>query len=511
MGAARPGSRPLPVGSRADSRRLPRTSAPPDRPGARSSRSVTTRWRCASTTGTGSTASAWLRATRTGCSTRTGTAACRVGASWNAGCSAGTSARVATSRMSSSGACGRECDALVLSNVQPHAVVPFIVAARRLEPADRRARRELGSHRRQGRDRAVLRRLHRPERGDARRSRALSRHRPGARRGERLAADRHLRAAAAAERLRARFVRAHGLDPSSPLVVVMGNTPANTPFEDKFVARMVDWWKAAGRGAAVAPLPPASRATASGASGSARRSETDGIAVQEASYTDFEELATLLQHCDCVVANAGTILLDALVNDRPAVCVLYDEGAPPGESFAMKNVVGEHYRELAASDGVLSRGVASTRWSRASSGRSRIPRARRRATPCRAPGGRRGRRARRRARGRRDRSGRCELGVGPRPALAEEPAAAEQTNAGATGSTKWRSANRPSGVQEHDRERRERQRDERRPAARAAHSDRDQAEQDPHPWPREPARELVEPERELRVARAVRERVEERG
>ena len=27
----------------------------------------------------------------------------------------------------------------------------------------------------------------------------------------------------------------------------------------------------------------------------------------------------------------GTILLDALVNDRPAVCVLYDEGAPAGE------------------------------------------------------------------------------------------------------------------------------------------------------------------------------------
>ena len=58
-------------------------------------------------------------------------------------------------------------------------------------------------------------------------------------------------------------------------------------------------------------------------------------------------LATILQHAACVVANAGTILLEALVNDRPAVCVLYDEGAPPGESWAMKNVIGEHYRELA--------------------------------------------------------------------------------------------------------------------------------------------------------------------
>ena len=71
--------------------------------------------------------------------------------------------------------------------------------------------------------------------------------------------------------------------------------------------------------------------------------------VQEASYTDLEELAALLQHVDAVVCNAGTILLDALVGDRPAVCVLYDEGAPPGESWAAKNVVGKHYEELAAS------------------------------------------------------------------------------------------------------------------------------------------------------------------
>ena len=71
--------------------------------------------------------------------------------------------------------------------------------------------------------------------------------------------------------------------------------------------------------------------------------------LQEPSYTDLEELAVLLQHGDVVVANAGTILLDALVNDRPAVCVLYDEGAPPGESWAAKNVVGKHYEELASS------------------------------------------------------------------------------------------------------------------------------------------------------------------
>ena len=41
------------------------------------------------------------------------------------------------------------------------------------------------------------------------------------------------------------------------------------------------------------------------------------VHVQQASFTDMEMLATLLQHADCVVTNAGTVLLDALVNDRP--------------------------------------------------------------------------------------------------------------------------------------------------------------------------------------------------
>ena len=77
--------------------------------------------------------------------------------------------------------------------------------------------------------------------------------------------------------------------------------------------------------------------------------DREGVHVQPASYTDMDVLATLLQHVDCVVTNAGTILLDALVNDRPSVCVVYDEGAPPGESWAEKNVGGEHYTEVMAS------------------------------------------------------------------------------------------------------------------------------------------------------------------
>ena len=51
-----------------------------------------------------------------------------------------------------------------------------------------------------------------------------------------------------------------------------------------------------------------------------------------------------------MIANAGTILLEALVNDRPSVCVTFDEGAPPGREWAGLNLTGEHYRKLLESD-----------------------------------------------------------------------------------------------------------------------------------------------------------------
>ncbi len=140
----------------------------------------------------------------------------------------------------------------------------------------------------------------------------------------------------------------YGLDPGRPLVLVAGNTPSNAPYEGRFVERLVEWRQQSAYDRPQLLFRPHPRdgrwrerfATAAG---------HDGIVVQEASYSDIEDLATLLQHVDVVVCNAGTILLDALVGDRPSVCVLYDEGAPPGESWAAKNVVGEHYQELAAS------------------------------------------------------------------------------------------------------------------------------------------------------------------
>jgi CDP-Glycerol:Poly(glycerophosphate) glycerophosphotransferase len=147
-----------------------------------------------------------------------------------------------------------------------------------------------------------------------------------------------------------------GLHASRRIVLVAGNTPTNAPYEGRFVDRLVEWSSS---------LPPADRpqllfrphprdrvwrerfATALSA---------EDIAVQEPSYTDLDLLATLLQHVDCVVCNAGTILLDALANDRAAVCVLYDEGAPEGERHAALNVTGRHYEDVIASDAFVRAG-----------------------------------------------------------------------------------------------------------------------------------------------------------
>jgi len=155
-----------------------------------------------------------------------------------------------------------------------------------------------------------------------------------------------------ARRPRAAFeavLRELGLDPARPLVLVAGNTPTNAPYEDRFVQRLVEWWRSSGAEARFQllfrphPRDGEWRVRYEAALGTA------GVAVQEPSYTDLETLATLLQHVDCVVANAGTILLDSLVNDRPAVCVLYDERAPAGERHAELNVTGAHYADLVRS------------------------------------------------------------------------------------------------------------------------------------------------------------------
>jgi CDP-Glycerol:Poly(glycerophosphate) glycerophosphotransferase len=155
------------------------------------------------------------------------------------------------------------------------------------------------------------------------------------------------------QRPRAEFdavVRRLGLDPTRPIVLVMGNSPTNAPYEKQFVDRLVAWWEETGAERRFSLLfrpHPRDGQWRERFSAAVSRVNTG---VQESSFTDLETLAVLLQHGDVVVSNAGTILLDALVNDRPAVCVLYDEGAPPGESWALKNVSGEHYKSLIESE-----------------------------------------------------------------------------------------------------------------------------------------------------------------
>jgi hypothetical protein len=241
----------------------------------------------------------------------------------------------------------RECSALVVSNVQPHSVVPFLVAARRLglpvvayvASWDHTVGKGVIS---QYCDRYVVQ--NDVMREDLRRYHGIGPERVVVTGWPQTDVFQASRPRSDYETLLSRY----RLDPDRALGLVMGNTPTNTPYEHRFVERLVEWWeqKASDRLQLLFRPHPRDREWRERFAAARDR---DGLFVQEPSYTDIEELATLLQHGDVVVANAGTILLDAIVNDRPAICVLYDEGAPAGESWAAMNLEGEHYKELAAS------------------------------------------------------------------------------------------------------------------------------------------------------------------
>lgn len=240
-----------------------------------------------------------------------------------------------------------DCSALVLSNVQPHGAVPFLLAARRLELP-------IAAHVASW-DHTVGKGViasfcnvyvvqNETMRDDLARYHGIRPERVVVTGWPQTDVYAHRRSRDDYEAL----LRAYGLDPALPLVVVMGNTPTNAPYEGRFVERIVGWWETEGRGRFSLLFRPHPR-DREWRERFAPALHVSGAHVQEASFTDFDVLATVLEHAGCVVTNAGTILLEALVDDRPAVCVLYDEGAPAGESWAVKNVIGEHYRELAAS------------------------------------------------------------------------------------------------------------------------------------------------------------------
>jgi hypothetical protein len=238
----------------------------------------------------------------------------------------------------------RERPAVVLANMQMHSVVPFILGARRLGLP---AVGNIASW-----DHTVGKGIVAPGlrrylvqndvmREDLVRYHAIPRERIVVTGWPQTDVFHRKRARADYENV----LRGLSLDPSRPLVMVMGNTPTNAPYEANFVGRLVTWWTENARARFSLLFRPHPR-DRDWRTRFAPALAAKGVAVQEPSFTDLETLAVLLQHGDVVVSNAGTILLDALANDRPAVCTLYDEGAPPGESFALKNVSGEHYRTL---------------------------------------------------------------------------------------------------------------------------------------------------------------------
>ena len=184
-------------------------------------------------------------------------------------------------------------------------------------PPDGRLRRELGPHGRQGRPLAAPRALRRAERRDARRPRPLPRHRPGARRRHRLAADRRLPPAALARRRTRRSLRGYDLDPARPLVLVAGNTPTNAPYEGRFVERLVGWWQTTAPAAGCQLLFRPHPRDARWQERFAAALDLPGRRSPGAELHGHGALATLLQHADCVVANAGTILLDASSTTGP--------------------------------------------------------------------------------------------------------------------------------------------------------------------------------------------------
>jgi CDP-glycerol glycerophosphotransferase (TagB/SpsB family) len=144
-----------------------------------------------------------------------------------------------------------------------------------------------------------------------------------------------------------RLLRGFGLRVDRPVVLYAGNSPNNAPYEENLVRRLVTWWRDSEAEARFSllfrPHPYDDDVTRRYAAAL----EQPGVAVQRGTYADYEALVTLLQHVDCVVAGGGTILLEALVNDRPCVCVTFAEGAPPDFDAADRaNQTGEHYRRL---------------------------------------------------------------------------------------------------------------------------------------------------------------------
>jgi CDP-glycerol glycerophosphotransferase (TagB/SpsB family) len=242
----------------------------------------------------------------------------------------------------------KECEAVVITNPQAHASMPFVAAARRLNlPAigyiaswDHPVGKGIVSPHL---DRYIVQ--NETMRDDLHRYHGIEPRRVTVTGWPQTDVYHRQRPREAYETL----LRGVGLSADLPVVLFAGNAPHNTPFEGNLVTRLVAWWRESGAHERFSLLfrPHPYDQKVNERFAAALQDPT--AAVQQRSLTDLDDLATLLQHVDCVVANAGTILLEALVNDRPSVCVTFDEGAPAGQQWADLNLSGEHYRNLLAS------------------------------------------------------------------------------------------------------------------------------------------------------------------
>ena len=76
------------------------------------------------------------------------------------------------------------------------------------------------------------------------------------------------------------------------------------------------------------------------------------VHVQSPSYADLDILAMLLQHVNCVVCSGGSILLDAVANDRPVVSINFDP-YDSGDHALINNFERFHYKRLESYDAYM--------------------------------------------------------------------------------------------------------------------------------------------------------------
>jgi len=152
------------------------------------------------------------------------------------------------------------------------------------------------------------------------------------------------------------LIREYELVSDKPCILIAGNSEANSPYEPEFVRKLISWWEDnANEDFSIIFRPhPRDIIQDNWKVRFGFLLGKENVYVQAANYADIEVLSLMLQHVSCVITNAGTILLDSIVNNRPVVCVLYDEGAPRESRCAINNIAGDHYKTMMEADAFVT-------------------------------------------------------------------------------------------------------------------------------------------------------------